>query len=146
MKRAELIRSLKSFFQGQAEKFQIELAFLYGSWASGIPKKGSDIDVAVVFQDQPDTEITFKRLTELTYLLTKKLGIEVSILPISLDFKEPMLYYNTIVLGEPVYIKKFQRYVNLKNRALFEMEDFSLFGKAWQLQLARKRLKELKDA
>lgn len=145
-KRETLIKSLKLFFQAQAQTLQVELAFLFGSWATGLPKIESDIDIAVVFKNKLSEAEVFTRITDLSLLLAKDLRAEVNVLPINLDFWQPMLYYNAIVQGLPVYIKDFQRYISLKNRALFEMEDFLIFGKTWQLQLAAKKVKELKGA
>lgn len=146
MKKATIIKGLKNFFQSHAEKYQVSLAFLFGSWAAGIPKSESDIDIAVVFKDKPSEDEIFNRVTNLSSCLAKNLDAEVNVLSIDLDFRQPMLYYNAIVLGIPVYIRDFRQYADIKNKALFEMEDFSIFGRRWQLQLAAKKLKGLKGA
>jgi hypothetical protein len=57
-----------------------------------------------------------------------------------------MLYYNAIVLGAPVFLKNFDRYVRLKNEALYQMEDFGIFGINWQFMVAAKNLGGLKNA
>jgi hypothetical protein len=57
-----------------------------------------------------------------------------------------MLYYNAIVLGIPVFIRDQNRYAALLNEAIFQMEDFSMFGTQWQLEIAEKNLEELRHA
>lgn len=57
-----------------------------------------------------------------------------------------MLYYNAIVLGIPVFIRDQNRYAALLNEAIFQMEDFSMFGTRWQLEIAEKNLEGLRHA
>ncbi len=57
-----------------------------------------------------------------------------------------MLYYNVIVKGVPLYIKDDSKYLNLRNEALYQMEDFELFGRGWQIAVSRKNLEGLGDA
>ncbi len=82
-------------------------------------------------------------ITDITLSLMKAVGLEVNIIPIFLDFRKPMLYYNAIVLGIPVFVREQNRYAALLNEAIFQMEDFSIFGTGWQLAVADKNLKEL---
>jgi len=49
----EILTLLKSFFEESASAYKIEMAFLYGSWARGFPKSSSDVDVAIVFSEEP---------------------------------------------------------------------------------------------
>jgi predicted nucleotidyltransferase len=123
------------------------MAFLYGSWAKGIPRPDSDIDLAVFFSPEPSTDDeSYERLTDISLFLSTELKKEVNIIQIHEDFRKPMLYYNAIVLGSPVFIKNFNRYVRLKNEALYQMEDFSIFGINWQFMAAAKNLEALKNA
>ena len=52
--RESLIQVLKDFFRRESDQCGIEMAFLYGSWARGYPMKGSDVDLAVCFQQPED--------------------------------------------------------------------------------------------
>jgi hypothetical protein len=63
-----------------------------------------------------------------------------------LDFRKPLLYYNAIVQGEPIYIKNFESYIEIKNEALYQMEDYSIFGLPWQIEMAERNLQELRHA
>jgi hypothetical protein len=49
-------------------------------------------------------------------------------------------------LGTPVYIKNFGDLLYLKLEALFQMEDFSIFGLEWQLKMAKKNLEVIRHA
>ncbi len=141
--REGIINILKNFFNERAEDFHIEMAFLFGSWAKGFPVKESDIDIAIVFSEKLDSQKVFEYLTEVSYRLIKIIGKEVNSIHIRKDFDKPMLYYNAIVLGVPVYIKDEQSYIDIKNEAIFQMEDFSIFGIPWQIRLCEKNLKEI---
>ncbi len=143
----EILTLLKTFFEESASVYKIEMAFLYGSWARGFPKSFSDVDVAIVFSEEPGTEDeAFTIITDISLVLGKNLKLDVNVIPIYSDFRKPMLYYNAIVLGIPVFIENQDRYIFLKNQAIFQMEDFTLFGTKWQLEIAKKNLEDIKHA
>jgi len=50
--RGKIIEHLKKFFAERASFYGVEMSFLFGSWATGIPRQDSDIDIAVVFRDE----------------------------------------------------------------------------------------------
>lgn len=139
-----LILKLKDFFREKAKDYNLVMAFLYGSWAGGYPREDSDVDLAVLFSKEllSDDEI-FNIIMDISYNLSSKINKEVNILPIYRDFRKPMLYYNAIILSNPIYIKDFQEYVKLKNEAIFQMEDFSIFGIKWQIEMTRRNLEAL---
>ena len=144
--RKNLINILKAFFQERAASLNIDMVFLYGSWAAGYPRKDSDIDVALYFLPTSSSEEEqFSCLTDISYKLSLLTKREVNTISIFDDFRKPMLYYNAIVLGVPLYFKDFSRYVDLRNRSLFQMEDFSIFGVPWQIEAAGKHLRELQN-
>ncbi|MBM4064321.1 MAG: nucleotidyltransferase domain-containing protein [Planctomycetes bacterium] len=143
----EIIHILKTYFNEASPVYKIEMVFLYGSWARGFPKKTSDVDVAVVFSEEQCTEDkVFEHITDISFSLTKRIGLEVNVIPIYSDFRKPMLYYNAIVLGIPVFIKDQNKYPILRNEAIYQMEDFTLFGTKWQLEIAKKNLEDIKHA
>ena len=143
----EILTLLKTFFEESASAYKIEMAFLYGSWARGFPKSSSDVDVAIVFSEEPGTEDeVFTIRTDISFVLGKKLKLDVNVIPIYSDFRRPMLYYDAIVLGIPVFIRNQDRYIFLKNQAIFQMEDFTLFGTKWQLEISKKNLEDIKHA
>ncbi len=141
-----LMTIIESFFRREAERFRVQAAVLYGSWAGGFPRRDSDVDVAVVFEDEPDDDAAYRRLMDMSLLLSDLTGREVNILPIDRNFRKPMLYYNALVQGVPVYRMRDDDIIRLRKRAIDEMEDFCLFGLQWQTEIARRNLEALKNA
>ena len=143
-KKETIIKAVKKYFKEKSEYFGIEMAFLYGSWARGFPWHDSDVDIAVVFTKEHSSEDKlFEILTAISLDISKKIGLEVDVIPIYRDFRKPMLYYNAIVLGISVFLNNFDRYIDLKNEAIYQKEDFSIFGLSWQLEIARRNIEEL---
>ncbi|PIU83064.1 MAG: hypothetical protein COS68_06010 [Elusimicrobia bacterium CG06_land_8_20_14_3_00_38_11] len=85
-------------------------------------------------------------LTEITYKLTKELNKEVNIISIDRNFPHPMLYYNAIVLGIPVFTKDNDKYLYLKLEAIYQMEDFQIYGIRWQKEITAKLMEEITNA
>lgn len=143
----KIIEQLRSYFQREASRFGVEVVFLYGSWAMGFPRFDSDIDLAILFDDEgiPEDEL-FERLTAITMDLIQAFSCEVSAIPIHRDFRKPMLYYNAIVKGIPVFFTGHWKYIALTNEALYHMEDFETFGREWMMDLATKNLEEISHA
>lgn len=136
------IQILKSFFAKIASKYHVEMAFLYGSFASGYQRSDSDIDICVVFDENiSDSSKIYSFITSITYELTKELNKEVNIITIDSSFSHPMLYYNAIVLGIPVFIRNYNKFINLKLEAVRQMEDFQIYGTRWQQTISSNILK-----
>ncbi len=140
----KIIGHLDGFFKQRAAGYCIEMVFLYGSWASGYPRGDSDIDLAIRFYDTvgPLDKIHFL-LTEISYALFKELNQEVDIISLDKDFSHPMLYYNAIISGIPVYIEDNDKFLSLKLEAIHQMEDFQSFGATWQRQITDKIMREV---
>ncbi len=146
MDKDEIISALKAYFQHKADVFNIDMAFLYGSWASGFPKKESDIDIAVIFDKEMKEEKIFEIVTTISLELTDILKREVNVLYIDKELSRPMLHYNAIIQGIPVFLKDFTRYVDIRLEAISRMEDFSIFGTRWQSEVVKRRLEVFKHA
>jgi predicted nucleotidyltransferase len=141
-----IVETLRKYFEREALRLGVEAAFLYGSWAAGFPRFGSDIDVAVLFENEDISENeVFKLLNVIMFSLAKILFCEVNVIPIYTDFRKPMLYYNAIIKGIPVFFKDDLKYIRLINEALYQMEDFEIFGRTWQIGLARRNLREIQN-
>ena len=142
-----IIKQLENFFKKNAQKFNVEAAFLFGSQASGFPTKDSDIDIGIVFDKNnfSDKEVFFKT-TDISNELSKIISGEVNTIAVYNDFRKPLLYYNIIVLGKPLYIENYDKYISLRNEAIFQMEDFSIFGEKWMLETAKNKLKDIVNA
>jgi len=142
-----IIEALRRFFQLEASRFGVEAAFLYGSRAAGFARLDSDVDIAVLFDDNRlGEDELFERLTTITLDLMKSLSLEVSVIPIYRDFRKPMLYYNAIIKGIPIFFVSRDKYSALINEALYQMEDFETFGRPWLIDLATRNLQEIRDA
>lgn len=133
---------LKDYFTLKADELGVEAAFLFGSFAHGFEKKESDVDIAVVLNERvgKNRETAFEVITELSFRISVLIGKEAQVILVDKDFSKPMLFYNAIVHGIPVYISNKDKHISLVLRALEEMEAFSLFGTKWQIELAEKRL------
>jgi len=144
MRKGELISQLKDFFKKRGEVYKIELAFLFGSWCRGYPNKNSDVDIALLFENPfAPEEIIFETINKVSVEISEKIKMDANIIPIYPDFRKPMLYYNAIVKGEPVYVKDLSKLGKIRWEAISHMEDFSIFGLRWQIESAEKNLKEL---
>ena len=142
-----LITALQDFFSRNESLFRTQMAFLYGSRAEGFPREDSDLDIGVLFTDEVASEDEmFDLATKISVSLSQEMKVEASVLPLSPDFRKPMLYYNVIVKGIPFYIEDYGRYLELRNEAMYQMEDFEMFGTGWQLLIAKKNLADLGDA
>ncbi len=146
MNKESIIKFLEDFFERDGDRFRVQNAFLYGSFAGEHSRGDSDIDVAIVFEEDACEDELFGRLVSISLSLSEGIGLEVNVIPIYRDFRKPLLYYNAIVMGLPLYLKNPSGYANLKNEAIYHMEDFGMFGLKWQMTLARKNLEALKYA
>ena len=145
--RKEIINRLRNYFDRNAGRYKLEMVFLYGSWARGFPRYDSDVDIAVLFSDEPSSDDeSFRKMTDMSLALSEELGREVNVLQVYKDFRKPMLYYNAILLGLPVYIRDQGQYIQIKNDALYHMEDYSIFGMDWQYEVATKNLEAIRHA
>lgn len=141
-KNDSLIKDLKRYFGDNAAKYGIEMTFLYGSYAFGYEKIESDIDIAVTLAEDlgSDRDTVFGVINDLSYDLGGILGREVSVVVIDEEFSKPMLFYNAVIHGIPLFILNKGKYISLVIRALNEMEDFRIFGPKWQLEIAERKL------
>jgi predicted nucleotidyltransferase len=147
LRQSTIVETLRKYFEREALRFGVEAAFLFGSWAAGLPRFRSDVDVAVLFENKDISENeVFKLLNVIMFSLAKILFCEVNAIPIYTDFRKPMLYYNAIIKGIPVFFKDDLKYIRLINEALYHMEDFEIFGRQWQIDYARRNLEEIQHA
>lgn len=141
--KAPLTDILKTFFKRRVSSLNIDMVFLYGSFARGLPKEGSDVDIGIVFKGQLPAEKVFSIISDISLALTYELKREINIVSVSLDSWKPMLYYNVIVLGVPIFIGNEKEYLSVRWEAIRQMEDFVAMGLAWQIAAARASLRRL---
>ena len=82
-------------------------------------------------------------ISQMTIELEHLLHREVNIIRLSWQFEKPLLYYNATILGIPVFVRNRSRHSRYLQEALYQMEDFRLFGIRWQLSAAQNNLREL---
>ena len=132
-----IVNTLIDFFQERAFDYQIEMVFICGSNANGIPRTDSDIDLGIVFSETiVDHSMLHEYITELSATLSQVLNKEVDIFVITPDFSHPMLFYNAIISGIPAFINSPAKFLRLKLDAIHQMEDFNIFGVKWQRIIA----------
>jgi predicted nucleotidyltransferase len=137
------INRFKTYFQKKAKTLSLEAVFLFGSFAHGFEKTASDIDIAIVFSNDKKRGDIFQVLTNLSHELSILSSKNVDVIWIDKDFSKPMLFYNAIVHGVPLFISDKEKYISLILRAIEEMEDFSIFGREWQIETAEKILEKI---
>jgi len=136
-----LIEHLQIYFKRNAATLQVEMAFLYGSRAEGFPREDSDVDLGILFTGTGESEREiFEATTKISLALSSIVKADVNVVPIYLDFRKPMFFYNIIVKGIPVYIRESGNYLRLRKEAIDHMEDFEVFGTKWQLAIAKNNL------
>ena len=96
-----IIDTAREFAQAVNRRFPVKCVVLYGSYARGNPQKYSDIDIAVVLQQEP--EDILKTEAELFRL---GMDVDVRIEPIIVDenhdpsgFYEDISRYGTVVFS-----------------------------------------------
>ncbi|MBU4305030.1 MAG: nucleotidyltransferase domain-containing protein [Candidatus Omnitrophica bacterium] len=137
-----IITKLRGFLKEMASEYPIEIVFLYGSFASVYHHAGSDIDIGIFFSESVEkAEKAHFFITEITYKLIQEFSREVNIISIDRNFLHPMLYYNVIISGIPLFIKDDGKFLSLKLEAIHQMEDFQLFAPFWQRTVTKKIMK-----
>ncbi len=138
-----LIEKLSGYFKVNSDRYGISAAFLFGSTAEDTFRSDSDIDIAVYFSKELPSEEYFKAITDISVDIERITNREVDLIWIDREFSKPMLYFNAIVKGIPLFYKDKELYVTLFLRALYEKEDFCRLGILWQKEISKRRLKEL---
>jgi len=117
MKRQETIKNLHSFFSATNKKIRIDLAYLFGSRASGRAGPVSDFDIAVLYAESQSTIMRYELARDLKSILkTDALDLVV------LNNSPIELRYAVIASGIVVY------QVNVKTRVEYEALTLSLYG------------------
>jgi len=97
----------------------IELAFLFGSVASGSDNAISDIDIALLFavNSVPDGNIQLKIQDELTYKLQREVDLVI------LNNASPIIKMQVLRKGKKIYEKTRGAYSNFFVRTINEYDD-----------------------
>lgn len=83
------------------KKFNVKLAYLFGSYAKSSSAPESDIDIAVLFKEQPSDPLALKETTFLSLELAKFFPQKVDV--ISLNNASLLLKYEVVSSGRILY-------------------------------------------
>ena len=136
----DIKKVLEEYFTKNANSFAISFAFLFGSYARGNVHEESDIDIALYLEKDLSSDEQFSLITPISGDLEKIVRKEINIIIINHDFDKPMLYYNAVVLGIPLYALREDDLYKLRFNAIVHMEDFLLFGLRWHIEVAKRNL------
>jgi len=95
------------------KKFNITLAYLFGSQAKGKAASGSDFDLAVLFKKPPSDPLALKEVTSFSVEIGELFPAKLDI--VSLNDAPLLLKYEVVAHGKPVYSE------NEKKRIAFEV-------------------------
>lgn len=139
---------LEKYFAKNARHHRIDMAFLYGSFARGWPRADSDVDIGLVFNSGhgASAQGIYNSIADISLDLATILKCEVSIVAVDPRAWLPMLYYNIIVLGRPVYRSDDIALARFKGEAIMQMEDFKVMGEGFQIAAAKAAFARAKDA
>ena len=95
------------------KKFNVKLAYLFGSQTKGNAAKESDFDIAVLFKNNPAGPLALKETTFLSLRLNKFFPAKIDI--VSLNDAPLLLKYEVVAHGQPLYCE------NVAERICFEV-------------------------
>ncbi|QQG43690.1 MAG: nucleotidyltransferase domain-containing protein [Candidatus Daviesbacteria bacterium] len=90
------IEKIQDYFASQKD---VVVVYLYGSFASGTPHQGSDLDIAVLFNGEVDL---YRRLGKL-YSEFPKLSLKAEPEIREISLKESPVFLMNVIQGENIY-------------------------------------------
>ncbi|MFH1441074.1 MAG: nucleotidyltransferase domain-containing protein [Candidatus Omnitrophota bacterium] len=96
MNKNTILKKLEDVRAGVREKYKADIKGIFGSYAIGKEKRGSDIDILVDFYNEAD----FLDLVGLALFLEKKLNHKVDVVPKGSIRKE----LKTAILKQAIYL------------------------------------------
>jgi len=133
----DIERKLKEFFEKNHKN--INLAYLFGSYAKGGITPLSDVDVAVLLDDKIDPKAYFDIQLELSDQLLSYLGKEVEV--VILNRADPKLSYQVIKYGKIVFEKDRNVKADFERKALDKYFDLEPMFDFYEKKLLE-RIKE----
>ena len=133
----EMDNKLKRFFQKNHKN--INLAYLFGSYAKGGITPLSDVDVAVLLNDKIDPKYYFDTQLDLSDQLSSYLEKEVEV--VILNRADPRLSYQVIKYGEIVFKKSLSLKADFERKALNKYFDLKPMFEFYEKKLYE-RIKE----
>ena len=104
----------------------IDVAYLFGSHATGTQTRDSDIDIAVLLPKKTTPKKRFETRLQLMELLEKQLGKAIDLIIIN-DIKSLFFKYVIVKEGKVIYLKSEERRIDFECRTLSLYFDFQPF-------------------
>ena len=133
----EMNTKLRKFFRENHKN--VDLAYLFGSYAKGKVTPLSDVDVAVLLNDKIKSEVYFDMKLDFADQLSSYLGKEVEV--VILNIADPRLSYQVIKHGEMVFEKTRDLKANFEKKALNTYFDLKPMFEFYEKKLFE-RIKE----
>jgi len=114
---AELRDRLSELLAGHTE---IDFAYLFGSFADGLPYH--DLDVAVFMQPAPPPTGTFDREMDLSVELTQALHVDVDVHVLN---NAPRSFQHAVLQGEPLLVRDRERLTDFIEEVSLEVMEFA---------------------
>ncbi len=136
----DVLNRLKKILKREIKlrKLPIEIVYIHGSYAKGREHKGSDIDIAVLFNEREYAKTPMKCFTglnEVCAVLEKEIGRDVDI---SILNRASLIFcYKIITEGIPLYNSSKKAMYFSQNKIMGMFFDFKPFIDACLTQYAR---------
>lgn len=103
------------------QKFNVKLAYLFGSQAKGSSISESDFDIAVLFKKNPSDLLALKEIAFLSLELNKYFSTKVDI--VSLNDAPLLLKYEVVAHGRLLYCEEESERINFEVSVIKEYID-----------------------
>ncbi len=103
------------------QKFNVKLAYLFGSQAKGSAALDSDLDIAVLFEKTPTDPLALKEIALLSSELDKFFPAKLDI--VSLNDGPLLLKYEVVAHGQPIYCENEAERINFEVSVIKEYID-----------------------
>ncbi|MBI2017544.1 nucleotidyltransferase domain-containing protein [Candidatus Daviesbacteria bacterium] len=110
------IKKIQDYFATQKD---VVAVYLYGSFASGNPHKGSDLDIAVLFDGKVDL---YSRLGRL-YSEFPKISVKAEPEVRGISLKESPVFLMNVIQGENIYSKDETKRIEFEVAIMREFYD-----------------------
>ena len=124
MRKGDLLEKLNKFLEKVKEEYPIELAYLFGSFATGTYNKESDIDIAIMFKEKYESKNEAIVKGNIIDMGRKYFQRELDV--ISLHSATPLLKYEVVKKG--VLLKESKTRSEFESLALREYFDFKYYS------------------
>lgn len=128
------LKLLKQYFASQKD---ILVVYLYGSFAYGDPHKGSDLDIAVLFDGKVDL---YSRLGQI-YVDLADLKLPAEPEAREIDLESPPVFLFNVLNGQLIFSKDEGKRINFEVQAMNQFYDSQYFRDI-KYDYMRKRIME----